>query len=300
MAENGQMMEAAILGNAPASKKPTCEKNVLGKGLVWLVILSFFTSTIISCAGVQPPKPKVVLPATSYPNSTTVAGVSVAAVLFDPNRDIYASPNDVSPKRPDFNWFKAGVCPARLILENGSNNPIMVDPTQITCTDSAGVTYKPYDAREAGDAVVSSEAFNSYVRGAVAGAILGAALGAGLGAAIGGVAGGGRWAARGAAIGAASGGTQGLVLGSVANRQAMEMRVRTVLMANHLQPKVLSKGMTHEGLVYFPAKDIKSIRILLASEGGRDVLKLDIPVAMPAQEKIVREEEKLQESLPTQ
>jgi hypothetical protein len=58
--------------------------------------------------------------------------------------------------------------------------------------------------------------------------------------------------------------------------------------------------MTHEGLVYFPAKDIKSIRILLASEGGRDVLKLDIPVAMPTQERIVREEEKLQESVPAQ
>jgi len=80
----------------------------------------------------------------------------------------------------------------------------------------------------------------------------------------------------------------------------MEMRVRTLLMGNNLQPKVLSKEMTHEGLVYFPAKDIKSIRMLLASEGGRDVLKIDIPVVMPPQEKIDREEEKLHESVPAQ
>jgi hypothetical protein len=71
-------------------------------------------------------------------------------------------------------------------------------------------------------------------------------------------------------------------------------------MANNLQPKVLSKEMTHEGIVYFPAKDIKSIRVLLASEGGRDVIKIDIPVVMPPQEKIIREEEKLQEITPAQ
>lgn len=78
------------------------------------------------------------------------------------------------------------------------------------------------------------------------------------------------------------------------------MRLRTLLMANNFQPKVLSKEMTHEGLVYFPAKDIRSIRVLLASEGGRDVLKLDIPVVTAPQEKNVREEEKLQEIMPAQ
>jgi len=268
--------------------------------LVILVTLSFLTATFISCAGVQPAKPKVVLPASSYPNSLSAGGITVAAILFDPHRDLYASPTDPSPKRPDFNWFKAGVCPTRLIFENHSEKTILIDPTQITCADLAGVTYKPYDSREAGDSVVVSEAFNSYVRGAIAGAILGAALGAGLGAAVGGIAGGGKWAARGAAIGATAGGTQGLVLGSVGNRAAMEAKVRMTLISNQLQPKPLSKEMTHEGLVYFPAVEIKSIKILAAGVAGQDPLKIEIPVTMPPQEKAVSEEEKPKESSPEQ
>jgi hypothetical protein len=271
-----------------------------GKKLVWWVAGGFFTATILSCATVKPPRPKVVFPPVSYPNSATVAGVSAAAVLFEPNRDMYAAPHDAGQKRQDFNWLEAGICPARLILENGSDRPVTVDPTQITCTDAAGVTYKPYSPQEAGDAVVSSEAFNAYVRGAIAGALLGAALGAGLGAAVGGVAGGGRWAGRGAAIGATSGGTQGLVLGSVANRQALEIRVRTVLLANQLQPKVLSRGMSHEGLVYLPVKEIRAIRMLLAAEGGHEVINIEIPVTMPVRAKVLREEEQGQNSTPGQ
>jgi hypothetical protein len=268
--------------------------------LVWLVLVSFITSTIISCASVQAPKPKVVMPASSYPNSTSVDGISVAAIPFDPNRDLYASPTDPSPKRPDFNWYQAGVCPTRLIFENHSDRVILVDPTQITCTDSAGVTYKPYDAREAGDAVVASEAFNSYVRGAIAGAILGAAIGAGLGAALGGAIGGRGWAGRGAAIGAASGGSQGLVLGAVGNRAAMEAKARMLLIANELQPRPLSKEMTHDGLVYFPAVNIREIKILAAGMGGEEPVMIIIPVVMPPQQTVVREDEKLKESGPEQ
>jgi hypothetical protein len=253
--------------------------------LVWLVIVSFLISTICSCAGVQAPKPKVLMPAASYPNSITVSGVSIAAVIFDPNRDIYASPNEVRPRKPDFNWFKAGVCPTRFIIENHSNQSIQVDPTQITCTDMAGVTYKPYDAREAGDAVVASEAFNSYVRGAIAGAIIGAAIGAGLGAALGGIVGGRGWAGGGAALGAVAGGGEGLVLGSVANRQAMENRARILLISNQLQAKALGQEMTDDGLIYFPAVNIKSIKLLIAVWGGQQVIRVDLPVTMPVQEK---------------
>jgi hypothetical protein len=254
-------------------------------GLAGLIILSFLTSTIVSCAGVQPPRPKVFLPADSYPNSVTVSGVSVAVIPFDPNRDVYANPHDPNPRRPDFNWYKAGVCPTRLIINNHADRDIIVDPGQITCTDSAGVPYKPYDPREAGDAVVASEAFNSYVRGALAGAVLGAALGAGLGAAIGGASGRRGGAGRGAAFGAAAGGTEGLFLGSVANRSAMERRVRFTLMANSLYPKILGQEMTDDGLIYFPAVNIKSVKVLLPGVGELEPIKMEIPVVMPPQER---------------
>lgn len=251
--------------------------------LVWVVLVVFISALVSSCATPVPPKPKVVIPAASYPNAVNVAGVTVAAVPFDPNRDVYAAPNDPKPRKPDFNWFKAGVCPTRLIFNNDSDISYVVNPLQITCTDAAGVTYKPYDAKEAGDAVVASEAFDAHVRGALAGAILGAALGAGLGAAVGGIAGGGRSAAAGAAIGASFGGVEGLLVGSGAGRSQMESRVRRLLHAKTLRTQTLSRGMSCEGLVYFPALRITSVRVLLADAAGPQVLEVNIPVVMPPQ-----------------
>jgi hypothetical protein len=193
---------------------------------------------------------------------------------------VYAAPNDPKPRKPDFNWFKAGVCPTRLIFNNDSDISCVVNPLQITCTDAAGVTYKPYDPKEAGDAVVASEAFDAHVRGALGGAILGAALGAGLGAAVGGIAGGGRSAATGAAIGATFGGVEGLLVGTSGSRSQMESRVRRVLHAKTLRTQTLSRGMSSEGLVYFPAVNITSIRVILAEAGGPGVLEINIPVVM--------------------
>lgn len=156
----------------------------------------------------------------------------------------------------------------------------MVDPTQVTATDTGGVTYQPYNPQEAGEAVIASEAFASYVRGAVAGAILGAALGAAAGAAVGAAVGGGHWAGRGAAIGAASGGTEGLVLGAATSRAELELRVRRQLSLHQLQPKTLPIGARHDGVVYFPAKDLRQLRVLLTSGSGEPI-KLEIPVTVP-------------------
>jgi hypothetical protein len=253
------------------------------KYLVWVVLVAFGSALVSSCATPVPPKPKVVLPAAGYPNSVQVGGVTVAAVPFDPNRDVYAAPNDPSPRKPDFNWFKAGVCPTRLIFDSDADIPYVVNPLQITCTDAAGVAYKPYDPKEAGDAVVASEAFAAHVRGALAGAILGAALGAGLGAAVGGIAGGGRSAAAGAAIGAGFGGVEGLLVGSSVSRSQLESRVRQLLHVQTLRTQTLGRGMSCEGLVYFPAVNITSIRLVLAEAAGPQVLEVNIPVIMPRQ-----------------
>lgn len=253
------------------------------KNLTWLILLAFVTSLGSSCAVPQPPKPRVLLPAASYPNYQSIAGVTVAVIPFDPNRDLYAAPNDPNPRRPDFNWFTAGVCPTRLIFNNDGDVTFVVNPRQITCTDVRGVTYQPYGPREAGDAVVASEAFGAHVRGALAGALLGAALGAGLGAALGAIAGGGRWAGTGAAIGATAGGIEGLFLGSVASRAQMEANVRRVVFQKMLRTAKVGKGMFHEGLVYFPAVTITSVRVLLADAYSEDVLEMNIPVVMPLQ-----------------
>ncbi len=251
--------------------------------LVWVILVTFFTFLVSSCATPEPPRPKVMMPAASYRNAVTVGGVTAAAVPFDPDRDVYAEPNDPHPRKPDFNWFKAGVCPTRLIFNSDTDIPYVIDPMQMTCIDAAGVTYRPYTPKEAGDAIVASEAFASFARGALAGAILGAALGAGLGAAVGGIGGGGRAAATGAAIGAGFGGTEGLLIGSSASRSQLEDRVRQLLYAKTLPVQTLSRGRFADGLVYFPAVNITSIRVPLAEADGPGVLDIIIPVVMAIQ-----------------
>jgi len=256
--------------------------------LIWVVLIVFSSALASSCATPEPPKPKVLLPAASYPHAVNVGGVTVAAVPFDPKRDVYAELHSPHPRQPDFNWFKAGVCPTRLIFNNDADISYVVNPLQITCTDAAGVTYQPYDLKEAGDAVVASEAFAARVQEGLAGAILGATLGAGLGAAVGGIAGGGRSAATGAAVGATFGGAEGLLVGTTGSRSQMESRVRRVLSAKSLRTQTLSRGMFYDGLVYFPAVTITSVRVILAEAAGPQVLEVNIPVVLPPQTPPVR------------
>ncbi len=251
--------------------------------LAWVVLVTFSSALVSSCATPEPPKPKVMMPAASYRNAVNLGGITVAAVPFDPDRDVYAEPNSPNPRKPDFKWFKAGVCPTRLIFNSDADVPYVINPLQITCTDAAGVTYQPYTPKEAGDAIVASEVFAAYARGALTGAILGAALGAGLGAAVGGIAGGGRSAATGAAIGAGFGGAEGLLIGTSASRSQLESRVRQLLYAKTLPLQTLSRGMFADGLVYFPAVNIRSIRVVLAEAEGPGVLDLTIPVVMAIQ-----------------
>jgi len=251
--------------------------------LVWVALVAFSSALASSCATPAPPKPKVVAPAAAYPNAVQVAGVTVAAVPFDPHRDVYAAPNEPHPRKPDFNWFKAGVCPTRLIFNNDGNFTYVVNPLQITCTDARGITYKSYDAGEAGDAVAASEVFGAHARSAVGGTVLGAALGAGLGAAVGGIAGSGGAAARGAAIGATFGGVQGFMVGAAGSPSRTEARIRHLLQDKMLRTQKLSRGMSCDGLVYFPAVRITSVRVVLAEAGGPTVLEVKIPVVMPRQ-----------------
>jgi hypothetical protein len=220
-------------------------------------------------------------PPARYPNFGTFDGFAIAVVPFDPRRDIFADPQDPKPRKPDFDWFKAGVCPTRFIFANDSSRTVVIDPGQITGTDVKGVTYKPFTAREAADAALASKAYESYVKGAVTGALLGAAMSAGVGAAASAIGGGG--AGRGAAWGAILGGASGLILGGAHSRGEMEMRVRSLINTNQLTSKTLTPGMTHDGVVYFPAVVLESVTVPLAMP-DRQPLKARIPVSMPPQE----------------
>jgi uncharacterized protein YcfJ len=223
----------------------------------------------------------VVQPPLRYPNSTLFEGIAIAVVPFDPRRDLFADPMDTKPPKPDFNWFKAGVCPTRLIFANDSPRTVAIDPSQITCMDTKGTTYKPFSPREAADAVIGSQVFAAYAKGALKGALLGAALGAGVGAALGGLGGGG--AGRGAAAGAIWGGAPGLLIGAENSRSEMEMRVRVLLTNQQLTHKTMFPGMTHDGLIYFPAVMMQSVTVWFTDPESKQTLQAQVAVVMPPQ-----------------
>ena len=181
------------------------------------------------------------------------------------------------PEKKD-DWYHAGICPTKIIINNNSTGPVVIDPSQITCTDVGGVMYKPYTAKEAADMVIASEAFKSYATGAVAGAVFGAALGALTGAALGNLLGGKSLVGSGAIYGATKWGTEGAAIGGASNRVALELKTRSVMEQNVLQEKVLTRFMKHEGYVYFPAVQIASVELLVTDPNYANVSKVNIPI----------------------
>jgi len=254
----------------------------------------FFAVTCLACAGKRPLRPKAQIAPQQYPNFRDFDGLAVAVVPFDGTRDVYSDPQDPKPAKPDFNWQKSGIRPTRIIMANDSQEAFFLDPSQISMVDAQGVSYQAYSPQEAGESVVSSEAFRAYLRGAVRGALLGAAIGAGVGAALGAVSPGGgyyrHWgaarsagwgAARGAAWGGALGGASGLFVGGANSRADLERRVRQLINTQQLREKVLSPGMTHDGLVFFPPVPMTAVRLVLADKSREFSWTLEVPVSLP-------------------
>jgi hypothetical protein len=248
-------------------------------------IFAFLAASFLSCAPRVQLKPKIQSYPGQFPHSLNSRGVAIAVVPFDGFRDVYGEPRDPRSARPDFDWLKAGVRPTRIILANNSQQAVLVDPSQITSVDHRGVIYQTYTPREAGDAVVSSEAFRAHFRKGLKGAVAGAALGAGLGVALGAV---GSYrgyaagaAAAGAAWGGAFGGVQGLFVGLAGSRAELERRVRALMESQALRPTVLSPGMTADGLVFFPVTPFQAVRLLLADPDRQGTWTAEVGVSMP-------------------
>ena len=266
-------------------------KRMVTPRVAWPVLMIFLVVTCLACAANRHPRPKAQITPQQYPNFKDFDGLGVAVVPFDGTQDVYSDPQDPKPAKPDFNWLKSGVRPTRIIMANDSQEAVFLDPSQISMVDDQGVSYQAYSPQEAGESVVSSEAFRAYLRGALRGALLGGAIGAGLGAALGAVShgrgyyysgrGAGWGAAQGAAWGGAIGGAQGLFVGGATSRADLERRVRTLINTQQLREKVLSPGMTHEGLVFFPPGPITAVRLVLADKSRKFSRILKIPVSLP-------------------
>jgi hypothetical protein len=237
--------------------------------VIWPTLATLIAASLLACASRSQLTPKVQAYPSQFPNSVNFKGLAIAVVPFEGGRDVYSDPADPKPRKPDFDWLKAGVRPVRIILANESSQPVLVDPAQITCIDPRGVAYQAYAPREAGDAVVSSEVFRSHLRRGLTGALVGGALGAGLGAALGAATSYGGYAASGAAVGAAWGGAwggaQGLFVGVAKSRAELERRVRGLIASQQLKSIVLAPGMTGDGLVFFPAVPVAAVQLVLAT-----------------------------------
>lgn len=240
--------------------------------------LVFGLLTFTGCATYQPIKPRVVLHPTQYQNSITYEGISVAAIPFNPQRSMYADPQDPNPHKPTYNWLEAGVCPVRLIVFNESNDPVYVDPAQIICSDTNGTIYQPFNETEAGDTIVASQAFKSWVKGAVAGAVVGSLIGTALGAAIGGAIGGHDSVRRGAVIGGVTGGASGSAQGGMALQIQMERQIRLTLARDHLKPMTISPGGRHDGIILCPAVDLQAVQILLEDPEYQWSQEIEMPL----------------------
>ena len=249
------------------------------KKVISCLCLFFYPIAFASCATYQTIQPRVVLHPTEYKNSITFEGISIAAIPFNPQRSMYADPNDPSPPKPTYNLLEAGVCPVRLVFVNESNEPVFIDPTQMTCTDTHGTVYQSFHEAEAGDAIVASQAFQSWVKGAMAGAFVGSMIGAAIGAAIGGAIGGRDNARTGAVIGGVSGGVGGAAEGGMAYQIQMERNIRLELARSHLKETTLYPGTRHEGIVLFPAVNLQAIQILLEDPESEWSRQIEIPIA---------------------
>jgi hypothetical protein len=251
----------------------------------WLALAAFLAAFLPACAAKAPLRPQVQAYPGQFPYSVNFKGLAVAVVPFDGRRDVYSDPADPQPVKPDFDWLRAGVRPTRIILANESAQAVLVDPSQVTCLDTRGVAYQAYAPRQAGDAVVSSEAFRAHLRRGLRGALVGGALGAGVGAALGAVTSyrgyAGSGAATGAAWGGAWGGAQGLFVGVARSQADLEGRVRSLIETRQWRETVLSPGMTRDGLVFFPAVPVRAVRLVVADPDRQTAWTVEIEVSPP-------------------
>ncbi len=254
--------------------------------VVWPLVAVLLAAFFPACASRPALRPQVQAYPSQFPHSVNFKGLAIAVVPFDGQRDVYSDPADPSPRKPDFDWLKAGVRPTRIILANESSQAVLVDPTQITCIDTQGKTYQAYTSRQAGDAVVSSEVFRTHLRRGLTGALVGGTLGAGMGAGLGAATSYGRYAGSGAAVGAAWGGAwggaQGLFVGVARSRSELESRVRGLIDSRQLRQTVLAPGMTGDGLVFFPAVPVAAVRLVLASPDRQASWTVEVEVASPS------------------
>ena len=225
------------------------------------VSLALVLLLLSACAAHQPIKPVVQQHPSEYKNFYNHQGISIAVIPCNPDCSVYSNPGECMKLK--YSPIKAGVCPTRIIVFNESDSPVYIDPSQIACSDPNGIIYLPFDPSTAATSVIESESFKKMVEGAFAGAVAGAAIGAGIGAVLGAAIGGRHMAGHGARVGAAYGGISGSATGAEVFRRKMETSIVSEYSYKALREVELAPNGRSDGLVFLPAGQINSIRMLI-------------------------------------
>lgn len=225
----------------------------------------------VACATGYKAKPLPFKTPASFPNATEVAGVIVAARVFEDPEE--------AKKAFGFDIREAGMLPVQVVFDNQGSHSFEVNASQTFLEDKEGNLWPILDREIAYErATKYAETKQIFKEGAYHG-FLGAAAGAVIGAAIGIVAGESvaEAAGKGAALGAAAGGVLGGVKGFTSNdaRRAVINDLRR----KSLQNKTVDpKGLTY-GFLFFPgeARSSRQLRIQLKESDTRKihVLKLN-------------------------
>src|SRR5581483_8471990 len=163
------------------------------------------------------------------------------------------------------------VIPVDVSIANGTDEPYLIDPSQIFAVDDQGqkiLPVPPAEAiREAGDANSLKAALTGAAKNAAVGAIAGAAIGAALGVAIAALL---RSTRPGRAYGAAMGGGYGAAMGGVAGgvqgQAAAHLDAAAQINALCLQQGAAHPNYSVNGYVFFPKGTYRGIQINLLNE----------------------------------
>jgi hypothetical protein len=233
------------------------------------VVLSCISLLLTAgCATSRPlPKviyPKAVYPVDHYPMSAESGGLHVAAVPFAPGRDVYADPAKAAGEPANgLNVIEAGVLPIRLIVINGTDDEIVLDPDQIIGVADS-VFYRAYSPQEAVDLVIGSHAFKEAIKGSRVGPVVKSVLGGEI--LVEAVKGGVGGVASGGITGGASGAAKGATGTGMERAQGYEKALIRLITKEYTEQSIrrqtLYPGFIADGLIFLPSQaGITELRI---------------------------------------
>jgi hypothetical protein len=227
---------------------------------VTVAALSILLCSITGCATKPLPTmtyPKTIYPASRYPFSSESNGLSVAAVPFTPERNMYADPGQPPDKQTGLalNVAEAGVLPVRLIIRNQTKSEILIDPDQIVGM-SGPVAYRAYAPQEAADLVIQSDVFRNALKGSRVGPVVKSIVGGEflLDAAKSGVGGAASGGMTGGTTGAAKGAASVTLERAGSYEKALTQLIIQEYTGQAIKRQTLYPGFTADGLIFLPSR----------------------------------------------